>query len=87
MLKDKQAARVALDKMESAHKLLMESLSFVKANCPDDEYKAYRSGMSQVLGQLFFLVMEPIYQHHPSLAPADTPEEFVKRWTEAAKGS
>jgi hypothetical protein len=83
MIRDKETASAALQQMENGHKLLMDSLHFVKANCPSDEYKAYRAGMSQVLGQLFFLVMEPIYRQHPSLAPSDTPQEFVKKWTKA----
>ena len=83
MIQDKQTARAALQQIENAHKLLADSLRLVKTNCTEDEYKAYRAGMSQVLGQLFFLVMEPIYRQHPSLAPSDTPQEFVKKWTEA----
>jgi len=82
MIRDKQTARAALQQIEKAHKLLMDSLGAVKSNCSDDEYKAYRAGMAQVLGHLFFLVMEPIYRQHPSLAPADTPPEFIKRWTQ-----
>jgi len=84
MIRDKQTASTAIDKMERAHKLLMDSLQFVKANCSDDEYKLYRAGMSQVLGQPFFLVMEPIYRQHPSLAPADTPQEFVSERNKAS---
>jgi hypothetical protein len=84
MIRDKQKAGAALDQMEKAHRLLMDSLKFVKENCPDDEYKPYRAGMAQVLGQLFFLVMEPIYRQHPSLAPPDTPKEFLKEWDTAS---
>jgi len=84
MIGDKQKAKAALDQMERAHKLLMGSLQFVKANCSDAEYKSYRAGMAQVLGQLFFLVMEPIYRQHPSLAPPDTPQEFLTDWGKAS---
>jgi hypothetical protein len=85
MIRDKQTAITAIELMERAHKRLMDSLQFVKANCSDDEYKLYRAGMSQVLGQLFFLVMEPIYRQHPSLAPSDTPQEFVTKWSRVSK--
>jgi len=81
MLRDKETARAALKELESAHKLLMDSLSLVKTNCSREEYEAYRVGMSQILGRLFYLVMEPIYRQHPSLAPADTPEDFLTEWT------
>jgi hypothetical protein len=85
MIRDKQTASAAIELMERAHKLLMDSLRFVKANCPDDEYKLYGAGMSQVLGQLFFLVMEPIYRQHPSLAPSDSPQEFMTEWSKVSK--
>ena len=84
MIRDKQTASDTIELMERAHRLLMDSLRFVKANCSDDEYKLYRAGMSQVLGQLFFLVMEPIYRQHPSLAPPDTPQEFVTEWSKVS---
>ena len=67
--------------MDKAHKALTESLELVRANCSDEEYKAYRSGIAQVDGRLFFLLMEPIYCQHPSLIPPDTPTDFVERWT------
>jgi hypothetical protein len=85
MIKEKQTASAALEMMEAAHELLMDSLQLVKATCSEDEYKAYRGGMSQVLGRLFFLVMEPIYRQHPSLAPPDTPPEFLEEWKRAPK--
>ena len=85
MIQDRQTASDAIELMERAHKLLMDSLRSVKASCSDDEYKLYRAGMSQVLGQLFFLVMEPIYRQHPSLAPPDTPREFGTEWSKVSK--
>ncbi len=85
MIREKKTATAAIELLEKAHKLLIGSLSSVKENCSDDEYKLFRAGMSQVLGQLFFLVMEPIYRQHPSLAPSDTPQEFVTEWSKVSK--
>jgi hypothetical protein len=67
--------------MEKAEKILKESLELVRANCSEGEYKAYRSGIAQIDGRLFFLLMEPIYCQHPSLIPPDTPPYFVERWS------
>jgi hypothetical protein len=84
MIQDVQTAKRALERalelMEGAHKMLMESIELVRTNCSDEEYKAYRGGMSHVVGRLFFLLMEPIYRQHPSLTPPDTPREFVEAW-------
>jgi len=43
--------------------------------------------MAHVLGRLFFLVMEPIYRVHPSLAPPDTPREFSDAWNRLKSGT
>ncbi len=67
--------------MDKAHQALMESLELVRSNCPDEEYQAYRSGIAQVDGRLFFLLMEPTYCQHPSLIPPDAPSDFVEKWT------
>jgi hypothetical protein len=80
MIQNEHTARETLEALEKAHKLLMGSLGMVKNRCTEEEYKAFRSGMAQVMGQLFFLVMEPIYREHPSLAPPETPQEFLDQW-------
>jgi hypothetical protein len=86
MIKDEGVAKSVLDLMNRGHSLLMDSLRLAEAKCPDQEYKAFQSEMAQVLGQLFFLVMEPIYREHPSLAPPDTPQEFLDRWRKSLDG-
>jgi hypothetical protein len=83
MIQDAKTAKRALELMEQADKLLIESLELVRSRCSSEEYSRYRGGMSQVVGRLFFEVMEPIYRQHPSLAPPDTPQDFLDAW---AKG-
>lgn len=80
MIRNNAVAKDALSLMESAHASLMESLALVKGKCTQDESENFRAAMAQVLGMLFFLVMEPIYREHPSLAPPDTPKEFLESW-------
>jgi hypothetical protein len=76
MIQDAKTAKRALELMEQADKLLIESLELVRSRCSSEEYSRYRGGMSQVVGRLFFEVMEPIYRQHPSLPP-DTPQDFL----------
>ena len=76
MIRDAEIARQAVGLAEQANKLLGDSLELVRSNRSKEEYEAYRRGMAQVTGRLFFLVMEPIYQAHLSLAP-DTPADFL----------
>jgi hypothetical protein len=84
MIQDVNTAKRALELIEQADKLLIESMDLVRSGCSDEEHKDYRRGMAHVTGRLFFLVMEPIYRQHPSLAPPDTPPEFLEAW---AKGN
>jgi hypothetical protein len=80
MIQDGETARQAVELTQHANKLLTDSLELVRSKCSDEEYKAYSRAMAQVTGHLFFLVMEPIYCWHPSLAPPDTPPDFLERW-------
>ena len=73
MIRDNAVAKDALSLMETANALLTKSLAPVREKSTPEEYKDFQAAMAQVLGRLFFLVMEPIYRQHPSLAPADTP--------------
>ena len=80
MIRDEATAKSAVELMENAHALLMDSLKLVQKNCAEEEYKEFGRGMAHVLGRLFFLLMEPIYVEHPALAPKDTPPDFIERW-------
>jgi len=80
MIQDDAVAKETLSLMEKAHRLLMDSLELVRQRCTPAESKEYQAAMAQVLGRLFFLVMEPIYREHPSLAPPDTPKQFLDSW-------
>ena len=81
MIRDNGVAKDALSLLENANGLLTKSLALVREKSTPDEYNEFRGAMAQVLGRLFFLVMEPIYREHPSFAPADTPKEFRDSWS------
>jgi hypothetical protein len=80
VIRDADTAKRALELLDRAHALLMESLTVVKAYCSDEEYKAYRAEMATILADVFFRLMNPIYCYHPALAPPDAPPKFVEEW-------
>ena len=82
MIQDFMAAEKVTKLLDRAHALLMESLKLVHDSCPEEEHRQFRKGMAHVDGRLYFLLMEPIYRDHPSLAPANTPQEFRDRWND-----
>jgi hypothetical protein len=71
MIRDDHVAKDALSLTEKAHGLLMESLALVRGKCSQEESKEFQAAMAQ---------MEPIYREHPSLAPPDTPQQFLDSW-------
>jgi hypothetical protein len=83
MIRDAETARQAVELASQANKLLVDSVELVRSKCSKEEYEAYGRAMAQVTGRLFFLVMEPIYCSHLSLAPPDTPPDFLERWRRA----
>lgn len=62
MIKDLETAREAARQLNEAHGMLMQTLGFVQQKCPDEEFKPFLSGMAQVLGRIFFLLLNPILQ-------------------------
>lgn len=81
MIRDDRIAKDALSLLENANGSLTKSLALVREQSAAEEYNEFRGAMAQVLGRLFFLVIEPIYREHPSLTPADTPREFWDSWS------
>lgn len=80
MIRNAETARQVVELARQANQLLIDSLEPVRSNCSNEEYEGYKRGIAHVTGPLFFLVMEPVYCLHPSLAPPDTPAEFLDRW-------
>jgi hypothetical protein len=86
MIRNEETAKSALELMNSAHKLLMDSLKLVEEKCSNEERKEFERRMAHVLWQLFSVLMDPIYREHPSLAPPDTPKEFMDAWRGESPG-
>jgi len=86
MIRNEETAKSALELMNAAHKLLMDSLKLVEEKCPNEECKEFEKRMAHILWQLFSVLMDPIYREHPSLAPPDTPKEFLEAWRRQSSG-
>lgn len=50
---------------------LDESVRWIDATCPQDEALRFKRAVEAVVGQLVLGVLNPIFQDHPDLAPAD----------------
>jgi hypothetical protein len=48
---------------------LDSSLAFVRDNCSNDEFEAYKTSIGKIMGGLLLDIMNPIFREHPSLKP------------------
>jgi hypothetical protein len=71
MIKDKEVAtRVSLLMLEFGAKL-NESVALAKERCSDAEFKAYRTVVGRLMGEMLLEVMNPLYVEHPDLKPKE----------------
>ncbi len=47
------------------------SVALVKAQCSAEEFAAYRKAVGMVMGEVLFEIMNPLYEQHPDLKPAE----------------
>lgn len=67
-MKQATAAEVLSLAREAAAKI-NESIKVVQANEPPDVFEHYRTAAGQVMGELYFSIIEPILEQHPGLTP------------------
>jgi hypothetical protein len=73
---DEVAAKVSAA-LSEAYRVLDESAALVRERCNEAETKYYLQQVGNVLYELIFRMMEPLYQAHPELKPdswTDCPE-------------
>jgi hypothetical protein len=46
-------------------------LILVRDNCDEDEFKAFRRGVGNVLSEIQDRLTDPIYREHPNVIPSD----------------
>ncbi|XXY47144.1 hypothetical protein WME91_44790 [Sorangium sp. So ce269] len=50
---------------------LNDILVSVRNNCSEDEFKAFRRGVGNVLSEIQDRLTDPIYREHPDVIPSD----------------
>jgi hypothetical protein len=53
---------------------LDNTIRFVKENCTEEEFGAYREGLGRVMGALVIDVMMPLYRTNPEAQPENLKE-------------
>jgi hypothetical protein len=70
MLKPETAKKVA-ELLSEASGRLDQSVAIVKEGESDAEFVAYRKAIGEVMGALYFRVLESLWREHPDLAPPE----------------
>jgi hypothetical protein len=63
--------------IREAYRVLDDSAALVREQCSEEEIKNYLQQVGNVLYELIFRMMEPLYKEHPGLKPegwTDVPE-------------
>lgn len=62
MLSNKDTATEVEKMMRQCTAILNESIRRVMETCPEDEFKAYRRVIGQIMGSIYLDVMQPIHR-------------------------
>ena len=73
MIEDPSTAKQVCDVMMEMFNRLSDSCELVRRTCSPEEYSAYKKATAAVAGGIVFDVIEPLYQKHPELKPANWP--------------
>jgi hypothetical protein len=71
MISDPATAKRVSDLLLEAFCRVDESCGLVRASAPPDEVRAYMAATGHVVGAITLDVLEPLYERHPSLKPAN----------------
>jgi hypothetical protein len=71
MLSNKDTATEVEKMMRQCSETLNESIRRVMQTCPDDEFKAYRRVIGQIMGSIYLDVRQPIHRQYPDLEPEE----------------
>ncbi|RKF29758.1 hypothetical protein [Paraburkholderia fungorum] len=69
MIEDKDLAAEVNEKLLSAHRSIVDALKLVEEHGSELELRAFRAGAVNVAGHLFGLLLRPLWQARPELAP------------------
>jgi hypothetical protein len=71
MIKDKEVAAQLSQLMLEFGAKLNDSVALTKNRCSEAEFKAYRTVVGRIMGEMLLEVMNPIYTEHPELKPKE----------------
>ncbi len=74
MITDPDVAKQISEVMKEMFERLCESCDVVNERCSAEEHAAYTKATSKIANAIVFDVMEPLYDRHPSLKPANWDE-------------
>jgi hypothetical protein len=71
MISNPDVAKQISDLMQDIFQRLDESAAMVRSSCQTEEAATYQKAVGRVVGPILFEVLEPLYQKHPTLKPAN----------------
>lgn len=71
MIDNPEVAKQISELMMDIFTRLVDSCRMVEEHCSSDEYAAYKKATSRLAASIVFDVMEPLYEKHPGLKPAN----------------
>ena len=77
MIENEEVAAEIAAALREAYQVLDNSAALVRRRCNEEETKNYLQQVGNVLYELIFRMMEPLYKAHPELKPdgwTDFPE-------------
>ena len=69
MISDKRVAEQVLATMHECSGAFDRSVRLVRETCSEEEFRAYRKAIGQVMGAMYFEVYRPLFQRFPDLEP------------------
>lgn len=69
MINDKLVAERLIQVLLKCGAEINESIRDVQNHCSEEEFIAYREGMSKVMAEILFEGLNPIFKQHPDLKP------------------
>lgn len=69
MIKDKDTARVFLEKQFEISNLMHDNLTALQEKLSPEEFDSTRKATAYMMAEILFRAIEPILQEHPDLSP------------------
>jgi hypothetical protein len=72
MLSNKETAREVEKSLRECGAALDRTVRLVRDTCPEQEFKAYRRIVAQIMGTMYVDVRQPIHRRFPDLEPEES---------------